>query len=313
MEAGVVHRVEGSLNGPLGDYCTGGPDARGSASSATAAAGRRSRTARSTSTSRSIAAPYADPFGNADGVARPVCLRSLGFALADSLYADRVIVVTDHLVPFPCDPVADPGQQRGPCRVRRIGSAIRPRSSPARPRSREPRIGCSSPNGRPDSCGTPGIMQEGFSFQAGAGGIALAFAIYLKEMMKRRRAMRARFVRGGSTKYTGGDAAGGPDRLHSWTARPFDLDGVASMRDDPGHAGDQPLHRRTTITQGVASRSFVDVVVAERDRGGRELQRQRRDALRRPGSCTGSAAGGTALRREAARCLAVPAMRDRIR
>src|SRR5580692_8313810 len=29
---------------------------------------------------------------------------SLGFALADSMYADRVIVVTDNLVPFPCIP-----------------------------------------------------------------------------------------------------------------------------------------------------------------------------------------------------------------
>ena len=29
-----------------------------------------------------------------------------------------------------------------------------------------------------------GIMRDGFSFQAGAGGTSLAFAIYLKEYMK---------------------------------------------------------------------------------------------------------------------------------
>ena len=45
-----------------------------------------------------------------------------------------------------------------------------------------------------------GIMKNGFSFQAGAGGIALAFVQYLKEMMKQD-GVKARFVRGGSTKF----------------------------------------------------------------------------------------------------------------
>ena len=51
-----------------------------------------------------IAAPTADFFGNADGSHGPSACGSLGFALADSVYADHVIVVTDNLVPFPCVP-----------------------------------------------------------------------------------------------------------------------------------------------------------------------------------------------------------------
>jgi len=51
-----------------------------------------------------IPAPTADPFGNADGSHGPSACSSLGFALADSIYADHVIVVTDNLVPFPCIP-----------------------------------------------------------------------------------------------------------------------------------------------------------------------------------------------------------------
>ena len=43
-------------------------------------------------------------------------------------------------------------------------------------------------------------MRDGFSFQAGAGGIALAFISFLRDMM-RERGITARFVRGGSTKY----------------------------------------------------------------------------------------------------------------
>ena len=42
----------------------------------------------------------------------------------------------------------------------------------------------------------PGILRDGCSFQAGAGGTALSFAMFLKEMMKER-GIRARFVRGG--------------------------------------------------------------------------------------------------------------------
>ncbi len=51
-----------------------------------------------------IAAPTADAFGNADGSHGKSACGSLGFALADSVYADQVIVVTDNLVPFPCVP-----------------------------------------------------------------------------------------------------------------------------------------------------------------------------------------------------------------
>ena len=51
-----------------------------------------------------IAAPTSDPFGNCNGVNGPAACGLLGFALADSQYADRVIVVTDNLVPFPCIP-----------------------------------------------------------------------------------------------------------------------------------------------------------------------------------------------------------------
>src|SRR3989442_15237863 len=72
-----------------------------------------------------------------------------------------------------------------------------------------------------------GIMRNGFSFQAGAGGIALAFVDYLRRMMKED-GVKARFVRGGSTKYL-------VDLLQEGLTdyildgRTFDLDGVKSI------------------------------------------------------------------------------------
>ena len=51
-----------------------------------------------------IAAPTADSFGNATGDRGPAACGLLGFALADSQYADKVVVDTDNIVPFPCIP-----------------------------------------------------------------------------------------------------------------------------------------------------------------------------------------------------------------
>jgi len=103
-----------------------------------------------------------------------------------------------------------------------------------------------------------GIMKEGFSFQAGAGGITLAFAIYLKEMMKQA-GVRARFVRGGSTKYLVEMLREGlTDYLLD--GQTFDLDGVASMRDDPRHQATSPFTSYNYHGKGFFG-SFVDIVV----------------------------------------------------
>jgi len=49
-----------------------------------------------------------------------------------------------------------------------------------------------------------GIMRNGFSFQAGAGGIALAFVDYLRRMMKED-GVKARFVAWWIDALSGGD------------------------------------------------------------------------------------------------------------
>ena len=104
MEKGVIHHIEGSMNGPLGDYCTQGK-MRGMG--VLRSHGGRYQAIQDGEVHVDIAviaAPTADFFGNADGSHGKSACGSLGFALADSIYADRVIVVTDNLVPFPCVP-----------------------------------------------------------------------------------------------------------------------------------------------------------------------------------------------------------------
>jgi len=104
LESGVIHHIEGSMNGPLGDYCTRGK-MRGMA--VLRSHGGRYQAVQDGEVHIDIAviaAPTADPFGNATGDRGPTACGLLGFALADSEYADHVIVATDNLVPFPCIP-----------------------------------------------------------------------------------------------------------------------------------------------------------------------------------------------------------------
>ncbi len=104
MQSGVIHHIEGSMNGPLGDYCTQGK-MRGMG--VLRSHGGRWQAIQDGEVHIDIAviaAPTADFFGNADGSHGKSACGSLGFALADSMYADHVIVVTDNLMPFPCVP-----------------------------------------------------------------------------------------------------------------------------------------------------------------------------------------------------------------
>ena len=104
MDSGHVHHIEGSMNGPLGDYCSRGKMRGMGVLRSHGGRWQAIQDGEVPIDIAVIAAPTADLFGNADGSHGPSACGSLGFALADSLYAEHVIVVTDNLVPFPCIP-----------------------------------------------------------------------------------------------------------------------------------------------------------------------------------------------------------------
>lgn len=84
-----------------------------------------------------------------------------------------------------------------------------------------------------------GIMKDGFSFQEGAGGTNLAFTLFLKEKMKSK-GIKARFIRGGSTKYLVEMLKEGLTD-YILDGQTFDLDGVRSMRYNPRHVNTTPF------------------------------------------------------------------------
>lgn len=257
MENGVVHHIEGSMNGPLGDYCSQGK-MRGTA--ILRSHGGRYQAVQDGEVHIDIAvisAPAADAFGNANGVRGKAACGLLGFALADSQYADHVIVVTDNLEPFPClpwqiqgnnvDVVVEVESIGDPTKI--ISGTTQLTKSPDRLLIAEMAVQFAI---------EAGIVKEGFSFQAGAGGTSLAFAVFLRDFMRQNN-VKARFVRGGSTKYL-------TDMLEEGLTgyildgQTFDLDGVRSMRENPRHQNTSPFTSYNYHGKGNFA-SMLDVVI----------------------------------------------------
>ncbi len=257
MEAGVVHHIEGSMNGPLGEYTSYG---HMKGLGVLRSHGGRWQAVQDGEVHIDIAviaAPTADPFGDADGSHGPSACGSLYFALADSMYADHVIVVTDNLVPFPCVPwhiqgnnvdyVVEADSIGDPSKI--VSGTTQITKSPDRLLIAE-YVACFMRD--------TGIMRDGFSFQAGAGGIALAFVDYLKTMMREAK-IKARFVRGGSTQFL-------VDMLNEGLTdyildgQTFDLAGVRSMASDPRHVATSPFTSYNYHGKGNFA-SMVDAVV----------------------------------------------------
>jgi citrate lyase subunit alpha/citrate CoA-transferase len=103
-----------------------------------------------------------------------------------------------------------------------------------------------------------GLMKEGFSFQAGAGGTSLAFAIFLKDMMKDA-GIKSRFIRAGSTKYQVEMLEEGLTD-YILDGQTFDLEGIRSMRENPGHVWTSPFTSYNYHGKGNFA-SLVDIVI----------------------------------------------------
>jgi citrate lyase subunit alpha/citrate CoA-transferase len=257
LESGVVHHIEGSMNGPLGEFCTWG---KMKGQGVLRSHGGRYRAVQDGQVHIDIAfiaAPTADPFGNANALHGRSACGSLMFALGDSQYADKVIVVTDNLVPFPCIPWQIQGNYVDSVVVMdEIGDPSQIVSGTTQITESPARLLIAELTAR--FIKEAGIMHDGFSFQAGAGGTSLAFVVYLKKFMKEA-GVKAGWVRGGSTKYLVELLEEGLTNA-ILDGQTFDLDGVRSMRDNPNHVWTSPFTSYNYHGKGHFA-SMVDAVV----------------------------------------------------
>ncbi len=257
LDDGTIHHIEGSMNGPLGRYTSEG---KMKGVGVLRSHGGRYQSIQDGEVHIDIAviaAPTADMFGNATGDRGKSACGLLGFALADSEYADKVIAVTDNLIEFPCYPwqiqgnyvdyVVEIDSLGDPAKI--VSGTTEVTKSPDRLLIAE-----YVAQFLEDS----GIMKNGFSFQAGAGGTNLAFAVYLKEKMKKN-GVKARFIRGGSTKYLVEMLEEGLTD-YILDGQTFDLEGVRSMRENPKHVNTSPFTSYNYHGKGNFA-SMVDAVV----------------------------------------------------
>ena len=257
LESGLIHHIEGSLNGPLGAYASRGL-MRGF--SVLRSHGGRYRAIQDGDVKIDIAilaAPTADPFGNISGVHGEAACGPLGFALADSVYAEHVIAVTDNLVQFPCVPWQIQGNNVDQVVVvDKIGDASQIVSGTTQITRSPDRLLIAEYAA--SFIQQTGILRDGFSFQAGAGGTSLAFVAYVRDLM-RETGIRARFIRGGGTRVIVEMLEEGLTDF-ILDGQSFDLEAVRSMRDNPNHIATSPFTSYNYHGKGNIA-SMLDVAV----------------------------------------------------
>ena len=179
-----------------------------------------------------IAAPAADPMGNCSGKYGKSACGSLGYAFTDAMFAKKVIVITDNLMPYPLqdwsisedwvdfvvtvDAIGNPkGIVSGTTQITRdpVGLVMAAHAAKVIEHS--------------------GLLKDGFSFQTGAGGASLAAAKFLKDIMLEKK-IQGSFGLGGITGYMVDMLQAGCFR-NLMDVQCFDLKAVESIRNDPRH------------------------------------------------------------------------------
>lgn len=257
LEDGTIHHIEGSMNGPLGRFTSEG---KMKGLGVLRSHGGRYQAVQDGEVQIDIAvigAGCADSFGNANGLSGPSSTGLLGFALADSQYADKVIVVTDNMVQFPCYPWQIQGNYVDyTVQVDKLGDSEKIISGTTEITKSPDRLFLAELTAR--FCEHAGIIKEGFSFQSGAGGTSLAVGEYFREIMKEK-GIKARFARGGSNKYLVSMLEEGLVE-YILDGQTFDLEGVRSMAENARHISTSPFTSYNYHGKGNFA-SLVDVAI----------------------------------------------------
>ncbi len=232
LENGTINRIEGSMNGPLGRFVTEGK-MKGTA--VLRSHGGRVQAIQDGEVKIDIAvlaAPSSDFFGNANALNGPSACGVLGYASADFLYADRVIIVTDHLVDFPNMPMEIQGIYVDyVVVVDKIGIPEKIVSGTTQITNSPDRLYIAELTTK--FLLESGILKDGCFMQAGAGGTSLAIGNYVHQILKEK-GWKSQVGFGGSTKYMVQMLEEGTME-HILDAQAFDLGAVESIAKNKNH------------------------------------------------------------------------------
>lgn len=146
-----------------------------------------------------IAAPCVNDKGDAIGYKGPSKCGSLGYAVADSLHAKTVVLLTDNIVDEIFEhPEIDGQNVDYVVSLNKIGDSAGIVSGTTNVTSNP--IGVKIAKQTAKLLEDFGVIKDGFSFQSGAGGISLKVTSELREYMKQKQ-IKASFFSGGITGY----------------------------------------------------------------------------------------------------------------
>ena len=204
-----------------------------------------------------IAAPTADTMGNCSGKYGKSACGSLGYAFADAMFAKKVVVITDNLVPYPMLDWSIPQEYVDyVVQVEAIGN---PRGivSGTTKITRDP-VGLVMASYAAKVIEASGLLKDGFCFQTGAGGASLAAAKFLKDIMLRKK-IQGGVALGGITSYLVQMLNEGCFQS-LMDVQCFDLDAVESIRSNPRHQEMSALQYASPSSRGAAVDN-LDVVI----------------------------------------------------
>jgi len=204
-----------------------------------------------------IAAPTADTMGNCSGKYGKSACGSLGYAFADAMFAKKVVVITDNLVPYPMQDFSI--SEDWVDYVVSVDAIGNPKGivSGTTQITRDP-VGLVMASYAAQVIKHSGLLKDGFSFQTGAGGASLAAAKFLKDIMLKE-GIQGSFGLGGITGYM-------VDMLHAGCFKTlmdvqcFDLKAVESIRTDPRHQEISAMHYASPFSRSAVVDS-LDVVI----------------------------------------------------
>lgn len=132
-----------------------------------------------------LAASSADCMGNANGVVGKSICGSMGYAKVDAAHAQKVVVVTDTLVPYPNFPQSIPQTQVDyVCVVDEVGDSSGIMSGATRFTNNPKEL--LQAKRVVEVMKASGLFVDGFSMQTGSGGASLAVTRFVKEEIKKR-------------------------------------------------------------------------------------------------------------------------------
>ncbi len=146
-----------------------------------------------------IGAPCADAIGNCNGVKGPSACGPLAYSLADAMYSEKTVAITDYMEETPVIPISISQEYVGTVvKIDDVGDPSQIASNTLKI-TKDP-VNLNIARDAVRVIENSEAFHDGIRFQTGAGGISLAVTKFLGERMEKR-GIRASFGMGGTTEH----------------------------------------------------------------------------------------------------------------